>query len=152
MFSKRFFIICIIFIIFITFIIVILFPKNKVKIIIGNSPVWVKIAQTSEEKKQGLSGIEKLKDNEGMLFVLDGKQKPVFWMKDMNFALDAVWIADGKVVDLIENIPAPLAETADSQIVRFQPKMAADMVLEISAGWIKEKKIKIGDEFYFDSI
>ena len=52
-----------------------------------------------------------------------------------------------KVVDLTENIPVPLAGTSSNQIVRFQPKTAVDMVLEVNAGWIEEKKIKIGDDF-----
>jgi len=121
--------------------------SNFKKAYVADNFLWVKIAQTSEEKKQGLSGVEKLKDDEGMLFVLPGKTRPVFWMKDMNFALDAVWIANGKVVDLTENVPAPLAETTDSQIVRFQPKTTVDMVLEVNAGWIKENNIEIGDSF-----
>ena len=121
-------------------------PGLKKAYVAGNL-VFVKIAQTSADKKQGLSGVKKLDKNEGMLFVLADKQKPVFWMKDMNFALDAIWISNNKVVDLTENIAAPLADTSDKQIVRFAPEAEVDMVLELNAGWIKEKNVKIGDEF-----
>ena len=152
--QKIFVIICVIVVIII---IVINFIGDKrnpsfKKAYVGDNLVWVIIAQTPEERKQGLSGIKKLAKDKGMLFILADKQKPVFWMKNMNFALDVVWIANNKVVDLTENIPTSLAGIPDSKIVRFQPKTAVDIVLELNAGWIEEKNVKIGDEFYCEPI
>ena len=36
----------------------------------------------------------KLKEDEGMLFVFDHSDKYSFWMKDMNFPIDIIWIGE----------------------------------------------------------
>ncbi len=122
------------------------------KAYVGKDLVWVKIARTDQERKQGLSGVEKLAENEGMLFILPEKQIPNFWMKEMNFALDFVWIANNKVVDISENVPAPAPNSSSDKIARVQPKMPVDMVLEINTGWVKKHKVKIGGELLFEEL
>lgn len=113
-----------------------------------HNPIWVKIAKTSEEREKGLSGVTSLAENEGMLFIYPQKGIYKFWMKEMNFPLDFLWIADGKIVDITENIPAPPANSPNNKIATCQPNKPVDMVLEVNAGWVKKNKIKIGDGFY----
>lgn len=114
---------------------------------LGNNKILVRLAQTAEEKKQGLSNAEKLDENEGMLFLFPIKQRPVFWMKEMNFPLDFIWIADDRVVDLTVNLlPAP-KDSPINQIPSCQPKRPIDSVLEVNAGFVEKNKIKINDRF-----
>jgi uncharacterized membrane protein (UPF0127 family) len=125
-------------------------PKTDLKkAFVDNSLVWVKIAQTPEQRKQGLSGVKSLAENEGMLFVFETAGIYKFWMKEMNFPLDFIWIRQNKVVDLTENLPAPSPGAPESQIASCRPKTPADMVLELPAGWIKKHQIKIGDKFSY---
>ena len=144
------FLLFIIFIVFITVIIFITscFARNGyIQVLVANQPLWVKLAKTEEERIRGLSGVKSLAENEGRLFILPQKQQPIFWMKDMNFPLDFIWIEAGKVVDLTENAPAPSPDTPDWQLIRYQPKQPVDMVLEVNSGWAKKSNLKIGASF-----
>ena len=120
-------------------------PKNLLKV--GQCQFEVEVARTLEEKRQGLSNRPSLDRFKGMLFVYDQPEKPLFWMKDMEFPLDFVWIQQGRVVDLSQNIPPP--KDNNGQIARVSPAEPADWVLEINAGMIKECQIKVGDPVNF---
>ncbi|MEI7621190.1 MAG: DUF192 domain-containing protein, partial [Candidatus Moraniibacteriota bacterium] len=74
----------------------------------------------------------------GMLFVFDNPDKYAFWMKDMQFALDILWLKDGKVVFLEKNILPTFKGT-------LTPTEDADQVLEINAGKVDELGIEVGD-------
>ncbi len=112
-------------------------------LVINAKKISLEIADTPEKRTQGLSGRESLSDDSGMLFIFDSAGIYSFWMKDMNFPLDFIWIKDKKVVDLNENIPPPSQTGGNPQVVN--PKENADMVLEVNAGFIKENGIKVGD-------
>ena len=66
---------------------------------IAGQVIKVELAITPEARARGLSGRQGLTQDEGMLFVFDTPGKYPFWMKDMNFAIDMIWISeDSKVV------------------------------------------------------
>ena len=71
-------------------------PTNKVTI--GNTIFSVEVASTTIEQARGLSGRAGLKNNEGMLFLFNSAGVQNFWMKDMNFPIDIIWIGGGKVL------------------------------------------------------
>ena len=110
----------------------------------------VELAVTRDERSQGLSGHPPLADNEGMLFVFENEAKWVFWMKDMLFPLDMVWI-DSRctVVDVTENVPKPEPGQALEDLPRFSPKTLAQYVLEVNAGTAQRTGITIGDRVVF---
>lgn len=119
---------------------------NLKKLQVGNVFVWVKIAKTDEQKRQGLSGVKFLAEDEGMLFVYDKPALWSFWMKDMNFPLDFIWIREGEVIDLSENVPV-LDE--DGKITRIRPKQTIDQILEVNSGFIEKNNIQVGDKVNF---
>src|SRR4030042_2564613 len=59
---------------------------------INGQKIFVEIADTPEKRSQGLSGRDNLSQNQGMLFIFNQPAIPSFWMKDMNFPLDFIWI------------------------------------------------------------
>ncbi|MFH1111561.1 MAG: DUF192 domain-containing protein [Patescibacteria group bacterium] len=117
---------------------------NTSRLKVGESIINVEIADTPAKQNKGLSGRESLAADSGMLFVYSKPAKIIFWMKDMRFVLDFVWIANGQVIQLDENIPPP--PTPTDEPARIYPQDYYDMVLEVSAGWIKNNQIKIGDK------
>lgn len=123
------------------------YRKNPLisKVRIGSHTFTVDVAVTPLEKMKGLGGKNSLPANHGLLFVYDHKEKYEFWMKGMKFPLDFLWIADRTVVDLRENVPAPSGLIP--AIVK--PNVAADKILEVAAGTIKERGLKIGDTVQF---
>jgi uncharacterized protein len=116
------------------------------KIKISESIVFVEIADLSFSQIKGLSGREYLKKDNGMLFVFNDSRQRSFWMKDMNFPLDVIWISDFVVVEFLENIKE---KDEYGETTRFSSNVPVNMVLEINSGWIKENKIKIGDKVVF---
>jgi len=98
----------------------------------------VELAQTSQEIEQGLSNRD-TRGSDGMLFILPQEMKPAFWMKDMRFPLDFIWIRNGSIVDLTRNVPIspPLAT--------HTPNSSVTHVLEIPAGFIDQHNIHLGD-------
>ena len=112
---------------------------------IAGQSVKVELALTSEEKAQGLSGRSELKDNEGMLFVFSQSGQHTFWMKDMNFPIDIVWINDNKIVGIEKNaLPEPGVEL--NQLRVYQPPGFIDAVLEVNAGFSDKHSLQVGDQ------
>jgi len=112
-------------------------PSPLPTITIENCTFIIETAISPEQKQQGLSQRQSLNQDSGMLFIFDQKNKYGFWMKDMNFALDFVWISDDKIVDLSENVPI----FKNNQITKIIPKNPVNKVLEINAGMIKQCQI-----------
>ena len=76
-------------------------PTNTVTI--GNTVFNVEIASTTAEQTIGLSGRKSLAENEGMFFTFNSPGVQNFWMKDMNFPIDIIWISGNKVAGFAEN-------------------------------------------------
>ncbi len=110
-------------------------------VVIGNKKYMVEIAETDTQRTQGLSGRDRLSDNSGMLFVFSSPDKYRFWMKDMKFPLDFIWVRDGKIVDLTENVPPP----GNSEILpTIKPNEPVSQVLEVMGGEITRNSFFIG--------
>lgn len=109
---------------------------------IGRAQIQVEIADTPEKRAQGLSGREMLGVSQGMLFPMDESQVYAFWMKDMRFPLDIIWIRDGRVVDISESVPAPKAGELPASV---RPREPVNYVLEVNAGFVEKKGISVGD-------
>ena len=96
---------------------------------IGDQSWNVEIAQTTEQRQQGLMRRESLAENAGMFFVFEEEDFYAFWMKNTLIPLDIIWIsADMNVVDLHTLQPC---ETKECPSV--QPKEKAKYVLEVNA-------------------
>lgn len=110
---------------------------------IGQKTFNVELAITADQQELGLGSRDSLAKNAGMLFVFKPAQTATFWMKDMRFNLDMVWISDGKIVDISRNLPAPKSGTNPADLPTYSPNVLVDYVLEINAG--QSVGMKIGD-------
>jgi uncharacterized membrane protein (UPF0127 family) len=113
---------------------------------INGHKIEIEIAQTAEERSKGLSGKQSMSDDRGMLFVFETAGIYGFWMKDMHFPLDFIWIKDGIVVEISKNVPVE----NDSDLTIYKPNQPIDSVLEVNAGWADKNEIKIGDKTKID--
>jgi len=114
---------------------------------IGNHTLNVEIAKTSQAMEQGLSDRNSMADDSGMLFDFgDTKTVPDFWMKDMKFNLDFVWIADNRIVGVTSDIPKPDANCQSADCLpTYSPPAPVNWVLEVNSGWAEKNNIKVGD-------
>jgi uncharacterized membrane protein (UPF0127 family) len=112
---------------------------------VGGQSLMVEISTTPMQMEQGLSDRVSMDDDYGMLFDFGLVPSPTpFWMKDMKFNLDFIWIAGGKVVGLTPNALAP--KSPSDQLPLYLPPEPVSQVLEVNAGWAENNKIKTGDE------
>lgn len=117
---------------------------------VGQQTYVVEIAATAEQQAQGLSGRTSMSEASGMLFPFSPPQIVSFWMKDMKFPIDIVWIANGKVVGVVERVPMPLPTLAAQDLPTYEPSQPVDYVLELSAG--QSQFFKVGDEVTIGSL
>ena len=122
-------------------------------VVVGGTVFSVDIASTPEEKRIGLSGREGLAPASGMLFLYASGRPYQFWMKDMLFAIDIVWIApDCTVGDITYELQPPRAGAPDSEVLRASPSVEAAHVLEIVAGASRDLGLSRGDPVRFVGI
>ncbi len=115
------------------------------EVLINNDRIKVEVADNQDKRSKGLGGKPSIASDSGMLFVFDKEDKYPFWMKGMQFALDFIWISGPRVVDISENVPAPIPGAPDSSLTIFSANTLVDKVLEVNAGTVKQLNIKVGD-------
>lgn len=107
---------------------VLLLRSDEPSIVAGDTTFRVRVADTAERRQQGLSGTPRLAKGTGELFIFPASGKHGFWMKDMAYPIDIIWIDQGwKVVDIADNV------TPDSYPRVFYPAVPAQYVLEVNA-------------------
>ncbi len=114
---------------------------------VGDTLIKIEIADSDAEHERGLSGRESLALNAGLLFVFETPSTYGFWMKNMNFPIDMIWIdSDYKIITIKENVEP------DSYPNIFKPRAPAKYVLEVNSGFVKQYGLKEGAEMAFTGI
>lgn len=111
------------------------------RVLIGGREIEVEVADSPEEWITGLSGRPRLPDGTGMLFVYPDRVVRTFWMKDMQFPLDIIWI-DGQVVVKVDRNAPPEGSRPSRSYSSHWP---VDVVLEVPGGSAGRWGIKPGD-------
>jgi uncharacterized membrane protein (UPF0127 family) len=119
-------------------------PSSEVRL--GSGVFNVQLATTDAARIQGLSGVDNLGANGGLLMIFQSDDKWGIWMKDMKIPLDIIWMNNEKKVIYIVTDASPNLGT--SKI--FTPVDPARYVLEVSAGTVKNAGIKIGNSAVFN--
>lgn len=110
---------------------------------IKNVPLEVEVVTQQESITLGLSGRAEL-GADGMLFVFPQRYIPRFWMKEMQFDLDLVWIDGATIVDITEQVPKP--QPNQTTLPTYSPQQPVSMVLELPAGTVRTHSFAVGDE------
>lgn len=121
-------------------------PTTISQVCIRRGCVSVELAVTSEAQQRGLSGRAVLPPTQGMLFIFAAPGVPSFWMKDMQFPIDIIWINNQTVVDVSENVPVPKNFW---ELPTYSPSSPVTHVLEVNAGWASANGVQIGDQLLF---
>lgn len=123
---------------------------QKIELTVNGQVLHVEVVNTPQSMSKGLGDRTQI-GSDGMAFLLGSPQTLPFWMKDMHFDLDLVWVKDKKVDSLNENVKAPQTpeENQDQRLQRYYPEHPVDMVLELPAGATQKLNIKKGDILHF---
>ncbi|MDD5012887.1 MAG: DUF192 domain-containing protein [Candidatus Pacebacteria bacterium] len=120
----------------------------KAEIIINENIFNTDVVVFQWDKLKGLGGKEELKDDEGMFFLYLNKDIRSFWMKDMQFPIDILWVNGNKIVNISENVPIYTNE----EITRMNSVYPIDKVIELKAGTVSKYGIKINDEVKYKTL
>jgi hypothetical protein len=104
----------------------------------------LQIAKTEQERELGLGNRSSLPADQGMLFVFPQVQPECFWMKDMHFSIDIIWINKNKQVVYIKHNVSP-STYPDS----FCPTQPVAYVIELNAGMTDNTGMRVGETLDF---
>jgi len=111
---------------------------------INNQTFKLYMATSDKDRMVGLSGRSSMPVDFGMLFTFEKADYYPFWMKDMKFPLDIVFINGQKIVTIYQNVQPPSLSSDTLPILK--PDEPADKVLEINAGLSQKYNFKKGDQ------
>ena len=112
--------------------------------IMGGQSFRVEFARTGPEKALGLSNRGSLPKNNAMLFVFNKPDTQCFWMKDMHFPLDIIWLDANQNIVFIENNLSP-----SSYPSVYCSNNTAKYVIEVNANTASKLKLAIGSHVIF---
>lgn len=109
--------------------------------------VNAEVASDANSRAIGLGGRESLVKDAGMLFVFDSEAKHSFWMKNVKFPLDIIWLdKNKKVVHFVKNAQPDTG----SALEIYTPPKKAYYVLEVNGGMIDEFGLALGNKATFE--
>lgn len=120
----------------------------RAKVSLEGFELSAEIPVTGELMSKGLSVKNQLRENESMLFVYEEPLRHTFWMRDMKFPIDIIWLdSNGKIVHIEENLmPCPLVLICPS----YAPNADSQYVLETIAGFAQRHNISLGTTIKFE--
>jgi uncharacterized membrane protein (UPF0127 family) len=136
------------------FLIVILFlspllfsAKTYIQVFLPNGDsITAELARTEQERMRGLMSRSGLGRGQGMLFVFEKEGYHSFWMKNMKFAIDIVWLdAQKRIIHIERRVPPCKKDPCPS----YLPNLPAMYVLEVKAGSVDERELKLYDRLEF---
>ena len=123
-------------------------PDAEGVVEIRGKPVAVEIAEGQVEQAKGLGGRDALAWGTGMYFPYERPGFYTYWMKGMRFAIDIVFLRDGRIVDLFAQVPFEPGGNGP----QIRTRVLADAVLEVPAGYSAANGWQIGDRVRFERL
>lgn len=119
---------------------VVLFVRSQKSdtLVVRGQSYTLTVADTDASRTKGLSGRTSLPQNAGMLFAFPSAGRQCFWMKDMHFSLDMIWVDQNKrVVQTVTDLsPATYPEVYCANNTQY--------VIELNAGQAARADIQVG--------
>lgn len=111
-------------------------PVTPLKI--GSHVIQAEVADTEDERSQGLMFRASMPEDHGMLFVFEQPGQYCFWMKNTLIPLAIAFIDDaGRIVDIAE------MKAKDDQN-HHCPRTPVRMALEMNQGWFAARNLAVG--------
>lgn len=121
--------------------------------VIGKSePINLEVASTPIAIEHGLMDRTSLNTDSGMVFLFGKGMQVNFWMYHTLIPLDMIFINNGKVIKIFENVPPCKSENKqDCTLYPGGQGLNVTEVIEVNAGYAKSHNLKVGDTVTFKS-
>ena len=122
-------------------------PRRSVQLFFPDGrAVTAELAVSDEDRQLGLMFRPKMNDDQAMLFVFEEESGHAFWMKNMRFPIDILWLdKDRRIVHIERQVP-PCGQDPCPSYPSPQP---ARFVLEIRSGGAAARKLSLYDRLDF---
>lgn len=122
-------------------------PGKFIKIFLPNGvDLTAELAITDVERGLGLMFRDRINWDQAMLFVFEEEWFHSFWMKNVKFPIDILWLdKDKKIVHIETDVPP--CEGGDCP--SYSPKYPALFVLEFKSGSVRKHQLKLYDKIDF---
>jgi uncharacterized membrane protein (UPF0127 family) len=119
--------------------------KNKIQ------NIKLEIANDNEERVLGLSNRINLSENAGMLFFFEDEAVRSFWMKDMNFNIDIIYLNKEKqIISIYKNVSKDSYDKSNPRRSLFiNSIIPSKYVIELNANKSTDLNLQIGDVLDF---
>ena len=115
------------------------------KVCLKSVCIQAELADSASKRQRGLMFRKNLAENKGMLFIFDAEKRHGFWMGNMRFPLDIIWIDHSKrIVDIYKDA-LPCKDICKNIV----PQVDARFVLEVNSGFAEKNQVRIGDSVDF---
>lgn len=112
---------------------------------VADQTIQLEVARTPAEQAMGLMYRTSLADDRGMLFPFKPARPAQFWMKNTLIPLDMLFVRDGTIRFISENVPPCKADPCPTY---GSPTIDIDQVIELRAGRAAELGLKVGDRIF----
>lgn len=112
---------------------------------INKKKVYLEVADNDYKRTKGLMNHSELNYQQGMLFIFDDINQVYFWMKNVNYPLDMVFLKNNQIVNIYSGVP-----TCKNQVCPLYPSVyPVNKVIELKSGFCKKYNVKIGQKVVF---
>ncbi|MEM0979195.1 MAG: DUF192 domain-containing protein [Cyanobacteria bacterium P01_H01_bin.58] len=110
---------------------------------LGGQKIGLEVARTRQQQSIGLMHRDVMPDDRGMLFPFAPARPVSFWMKNVRIPLDMVFIYEGQIVAIANNVPPCEADPCPS----YGPgPQVVEAVIELRGGLAEELGLQVGDD------
>lgn len=115
-------------------------PISAIATIAGKT-INLEVTRTPEQQALGLMYRTSLPDDRGMLFEFNPPQPVSFWMKNVKIPLDMIFLRQGVVRAIANQVPPCNANPCPS----YGPNTPIDQVIELRGGRASQLGLRVGD-------
>ena len=115
--------------------------------------VWIKdycvnaeVVDNEAGRERGLMSRDRLRQDQGMLFIFEKSEIYNIWMKNMLFPIDIIWISENKKIVYFTENAQPCLSNSCPDFTHLNP---ARYVLEVNSGFIRSHRLRTGDSLKF---
>lgn len=117
----------------------------EAQIEVGGETIQLEVARTPQEWATGLMFRSSLPDHRGMVFLFERPRYPQFWMKNVAFPLDIIFLRNHRIQKIVTAPPC-----AAKPCPKYRPDEAVDSVIELPGGRAAELGLQEGDRLHVE--
>jgi len=122
-------------------------PTTPAKI--GQNDYRLYVVNSFEDMQKGLARFDRIEKDQGMLFIFETPGRYSFFMKDMKFDIDIIFLNEtSQVINIFQNVKKD-SYKGPFDYESYKPDSPAKFVIELNAGEVLQNKLKIGDKVNF---